>query len=41
MRSFIAHHLDDSKDLRLRLEQSEVDLAVIRKATAERVEARH
>lgn len=39
IRSFIAHHLDDSKFLSLRLEQSETDLASIRMVAAEKAEA--
>lgn len=38
MRSFIAHHLDDSKFLSLRLEQSETDLASIWMVAAEKTE---
>lgn len=38
MRSFIAHRLNGSKDLQLRLEQSETDLATIRKAVVEGAE---
>lgn len=39
MRSFISYRLGGSKDLRSRLEQSETDLVVARKATAERAKA--
>lgn len=39
IRPFIAHHLDDSKFLSLRLEQSKTDLASIRMVAAEKVEA--
>lgn len=39
MRSFISHRLDGGEELRLRLKQSETDLAAVRKAVVEKVEA--
>lgn len=39
MRAFISHRLDGGEELRLRLEQSKTDLAVVLKIAAEKAKA--
>lgn len=39
MRAFISHRLDGGEELRLRLKQSETDLAAVRKVVAQKAEA--
>lgn len=39
MRAFISHRLDGGEELRLRLEQSETNLAVVLKIAAEKAKA--
>lgn len=39
MRAFISHRLDGGEELRLRLEQSKTDLAVVLKTAAEKAKA--
>ena len=39
MKAFISHHMGGEEELRLRLQQSETDLAVARRATIESIEA--
>lgn len=39
MRAFTSHRLDGGEELRLRLKQSETDLAAVRKVVAQKAEA--
>lgn len=39
MKAFVSYRMDGEEELRLRLEQSQTDLAATRKAAAQRAEA--